>query len=39
MRTPLMTIGAALVASSAAIADVYIPEGGLGTVLHLDENY
>ena len=39
MRTPLMTIGAALVASSAAIADVYIPEGELGTVLHLDENY
>ena len=39
MRIPLMTIGAALMTSSAAIADVYIPEGELGTILHLDEAY
>ena len=36
MRIPLVTIGAAPVATSAAIADIYIPEGELGTVLHLN---
>lgn len=39
MRTPLMTIGAALVASSAATADIYIPEGERGTVLRLDDSF
>jgi len=34
-----MTIGAALVASSAATADIYIPEGERGTVLRLDDSF
>ncbi|WP_217625300.1 YncE family protein [Roseovarius indicus] len=37
MRNPLLAIGAVVITSSAAIADVYIPEGELGTVLHLNE--
>jgi len=39
MRIPLVAIGAALLTGSAALADVYIPEGTRGTVLHLDEAF
>lgn len=39
MRLPLITMGAVLLASSTAIADVYIPEGEPGTVLHLDQAF
>ncbi|MCF3595041.1 YncE family protein [Rhodobacteraceae bacterium LMO-12] len=38
MRLTLLTLTAALMASSAALADVYIPEGEPGTALHLDSN-
>ena len=39
MRLPLLAIGAVVLTSSAAIADVYIPEEELGTVLHLNEAF
>ncbi len=37
MKLPFCTFAAAILVSSTAFADVYIPEGGAGTVLHLDE--
>jgi hypothetical protein len=37
MRITTLTLGAVLMTGSAAIADVYVPEGELGTVLHLDQ--
>jgi len=37
MRITTVTLGAVLMTGSAAIADVYVPEGELGTVLHLDQ--
>lgn len=39
MRITTLTLGAVLMTGSAAIADVYIPEGELGTVLHLDRSF
>lgn len=39
MRITTLTLGAVLMAGSAATADVYIPEGELGTVLHLDRSF
>lgn len=39
MRMTALTLGAVLMAGSASIADVYIPEGELGTVLHLDQSF
>jgi len=39
MRITTLTLSAVLMTGSAAIADVYIPEGELGTVLHLDRSF
>lgn len=39
MRITTLTLGAVLMTASAANADVYIPEGELGTVLHLDRSF
>lgn len=39
MRITTLTLGAVLMTGSAAIADVYIPEGEPGTVLHLDRSF
>ena len=39
MRRYLLPVTAALIAGSAAQADVYVPEGDGGTVLHLDDQF
>ncbi|GGH18522.1 hypothetical protein SAMN05444007_10195 [Cribrihabitans marinus] len=39
MRRFLLSTAAVLITSAAAQADVYIPEGMDGTVLHLDKNF
>jgi len=39
MKPLSLTIAAALLASTAAFADVYVPEGKVGTTLHLNAAY
>ena len=36
MKLPTSIFAAAVLASSSAFSDIYIPEGETGTVLHLD---
>ncbi|QIE47732.1 YncE family protein (plasmid) [Pseudohalocynthiibacter aestuariivivens] len=39
MQLSLLSLTAALLTSSAALADLYIPEGETGTLLHLDRSF
>ncbi|MDV7143000.1 hypothetical protein R3X27_09910 [Tropicimonas sp. TH_r6] len=39
MKTITLTLAAAVAMPFAGLADVYVPEGGAGTALHLDESF